>query len=100
MPLSEDQHAVGELGPNGQHEAFGEAVRPRTPERDLDHLDARIREHRVERGRELSRAVADEEPETVDLVAEVHHQVAGLLGSPGSGIPSRRSETLNTSGSA
>jgi hypothetical protein len=46
--------------------------------------DARIREHRVERGRELSRAVADEEPETVDVVAEVHHQVAGLLGSPGS----------------
>src|SRR5688500_7284807 len=72
MPLSEDQHAVGELGSNGRHEAFGEAVRPRTPGRDLDHLDARLREHRVERGRELYRAVADEEPETVDVVAEVH----------------------------
>jgi hypothetical protein len=30
MTLSEDQHPVGELGSNGQHEAFGEAVRPRT----------------------------------------------------------------------
>jgi hypothetical protein len=80
----EDKHPVGEFGADGQDEAFGEAVRPRTAGRDLDHLDARIREHRVERGRELSRAVADEEPETVDVVAEVHHQVAGLLGSPGS----------------
>ena len=52
VPLAEDQHAVGDLGPDGQHEAFGEAVRPRTPGRDLDHLDARVRQ-RVERGREL-----------------------------------------------
>jgi hypothetical protein len=29
MPLSEDQHAVGELGADGQHEAFGVAVRAR-----------------------------------------------------------------------
>jgi hypothetical protein len=26
--FSEDQHAVGELGADGQHESFGEAVRP------------------------------------------------------------------------
>ena len=37
MPLTEDQHPVGDLGSDGQHEAFGEAVRPRTPRRDLDH---------------------------------------------------------------
>jgi hypothetical protein len=35
MSLSEDQHPVGELGPDAQHEAFGEAVRPRAPRRDL-----------------------------------------------------------------
>ena len=29
--LAEEQHPVGDLGPDGQHEAFGEAVRPRTP---------------------------------------------------------------------
>jgi hypothetical protein len=28
VPLPEDQHAIGELGADGQHEAFGEAVRP------------------------------------------------------------------------
>jgi hypothetical protein len=63
VSFSEDQHAVGEFGADGQHERFGETVRPRTPRRDLDDLDARIGEHRVERGRELSGAVADEEPD-------------------------------------
>ena len=29
VPLAEDQHPVGQLGPHRQHEAFGEAVRPR-----------------------------------------------------------------------
>jgi hypothetical protein len=27
--LAEDQHPVGDLGSDGQHEPFGEAVRPR-----------------------------------------------------------------------
>ncbi len=29
VPLTENQHPVDDLGPDGQHEAFGEAVRPR-----------------------------------------------------------------------
>jgi hypothetical protein len=33
VTLTEDQHPVGDLGPHGQHQAFGEAVRPRTPPR-------------------------------------------------------------------
>ena len=66
VPLAEDQHPVGDLGPDGQHEAFGEAVRPRTPRRDLDHLDARVRQDRVERRRELPGPIADEEPEPGD----------------------------------
>jgi hypothetical protein len=35
MPFAEDQDAVGQFGSDGQHEAFGEAVRPRTSRRDL-----------------------------------------------------------------
>ncbi len=62
MRLSVDQHPVRELGPDGQHEPFGEAVRPRTPGRGLDRLDTRIREHRIEEDRELP-AIADQEPE-------------------------------------
>jgi hypothetical protein len=34
--LAEDQHLVGDLGSDGQHETFGEAVRAWTPGRDLD----------------------------------------------------------------
>jgi hypothetical protein len=63
-------------------EPLGEAVRPRTSRRDLDHRDARIREHGIEGGRELSRSIADEEPEPGDVIAKVDDEVAGLLGGP------------------
>ena len=57
VSLAEDQHLVGDLRSDGQDEAFGEAVRPRTPRWDLDHLDPRVRQDRVERRRELTRPV-------------------------------------------
>jgi hypothetical protein len=73
----------GDFGSDGQHDAFGEAFRPRTPRRDLDHLDTRtgdtrIGQHRVERGRELPGPIADEEPEPPDVLAEVHHELADV----------------------
>ena len=83
VPLAEDQHPVGDLGANGQDEAFGEAVRARASGRDLDHRDARVGQDRVERRRELTRAIADEEPEPGGAFAEVHDEVAGLLGGQG-----------------
>ena len=46
--LVEDQHAVGEFGSEGSEEPLGEAVRPRTPRRDPDHLDAHIGEDGIE----------------------------------------------------
>ena len=81
--LAEDQHPIGDLGVDGRHEAFGEAVRPRTPRRDLHHRDARVRHHRVERRRDVTGPIADEEPESGDTFADVHDEVAGLLGGPG-----------------
>jgi hypothetical protein len=83
VSFPEDQHPVRDFAADGQHEAFGEAVRPRATVRDLDHLDARIGQYGVERGRELSGPIADEEPEPCDVFAEVHDEVAGLLGGPG-----------------
>ena len=82
VSLSEDQHSVGDLGADRQDEAFGVTVRAWTPRRDLDHLDACIGQDCVERCRELSGSVADEEPEPGGVLAEVHQQVAGLLSSP------------------
>jgi hypothetical protein len=50
-----------------------------------DDADVGASEYRVERGGELAVPVADQELEPVGAVAEVHEQVAGLLGDPGSG---------------
>ena len=54
MPLTEDQLPVSDLSSDGQDEAFGNAVRPWTPGRDLGHLDAHVHHNRVERTRELA----------------------------------------------
>jgi hypothetical protein len=47
MPLAEDQHLVGDVGPGGEYEPLRIIVRPRAPRRDLHHLDPRICQHRV-----------------------------------------------------
>jgi hypothetical protein len=39
----------------------------------------------VEGGGELAIPIADQEPEPLGPVAQVHQQVAGLLGDPGAG---------------
>jgi hypothetical protein len=81
--LSEDQHSVTELGADGQHEAFGQAVRPRTPRRHLDDLDAHVAITASNEGRGLSGAIADEGSTSGDVFAEFHDEVADLLGGPG-----------------
>jgi hypothetical protein len=53
--------------------------------RCLDDPDAGRGEHCVEGGGELGVAVADEEPEEPTGILEIHGQVAGLMGQPGSG---------------
>jgi len=78
--LAEDQHPLGDLGSDGQHEAFGEAVRAWTPRRDLDHLNSCVRQDRVKGCRDLPGTVADEEPKPSDVLAKVRQQVAGMLG--------------------
>jgi hypothetical protein len=39
MPLAEDRHPVGDLGPGGEHEAFRGYVRCWAAGRDLHGLD-------------------------------------------------------------
>ena len=50
-----------------------------------DDADVGTGEHGVEGGGELAVPVADQESEPVGAIAEVHEQVAGLLGNPGPG---------------
>jgi hypothetical protein len=42
MPLTEDEHPVGHLGPGGEHEPFRISVRARAAGRSLHHLDTGI----------------------------------------------------------
>jgi hypothetical protein len=49
----------------------------RGPGPGADDSDVRDGEHGVERGGELAVAVADQEPESVGSVTEIHEQVAG-----------------------
>jgi hypothetical protein len=95
MLLAEDQDAVGEFGPGGEDESFGEAVRARAARRDLHVVDPCAGHDGVECGGELSGAVADEEPEGVTAVVEIHQQVAGLLGGPRAGRMAGRSEDVH-----
>ena len=62
MPLAEDQHPVGDLGPGGEHEPFRIGVRARAPGRNLHGLDTGAGQDRVERRGELPGPVADQEP--------------------------------------
>jgi hypothetical protein len=89
VPFAEDQDAVGEFGSGGQNESFGEAVRSRTARWNLHGVDPDAGEDGVERGGELACSVADEELERGDTIVEVHQQIAGVLGGPGSGRTAR-----------
>jgi hypothetical protein len=83
VAFAEDEHAVGYLGPGGEHEPFRMSTRARTSGRDLQSLDAGAGQGSVEGIGELPSAIADQEPEVGGAVSEVHQEVADLLGSPG-----------------
>jgi len=83
---SGDQEVVEAFPAQGADEPFGDRVRPRCSGRGADDADVGTGEHCVERGRELAVPVADQQPEPVGAIAEIHQQVAGLLGDP---VPGR-----------
>jgi hypothetical protein len=78
----EDQHPVKQLAPDRSHPPLRVCIGPRRPHRRLEHLDADRGEDPVERGGELRVSIPDQEPEPIGSLAEVHRQVAGLLGHP------------------
>ena len=80
---SDDQEVVEAFAAQGADEAFRDRVRAGCPDRSVDDADVRAGEHGVERGGELAVSVADQEPEPVGAVAEIHEDVAALLGDPG-----------------
>jgi hypothetical protein len=82
MPLTEDQHTVGELGSGCEHKPLGVAVRPWAVWRNPDRLDTHVGQDGIEGGRELASPVADKKSELIGSIAKIHHEVADLLGGP------------------
>jgi hypothetical protein len=80
---SGDQHVVEAFAAQCADPALGDRVRSRCANWCADDADVGAGEDCVEGGGELGVPVADQEPELVGAVAEVHQQVAGLLGHPG-----------------
>jgi hypothetical protein len=85
MALSCDQDVVEAFPAQCPDEAFGDRVRPRCSDWGADDPDIGTSEDGVECGGELTVPVTDQEPEPIGAIAEVHQQVAGLLGHPGPG---------------
>ena len=82
---SGDQEVVEAFPSQGADEAFGDRVRVGCSYRGADDADVGAGEHSIERAGELAVPVTDQEPEPVGAIAEIHQQVAGLLGHPGPG---------------
>ena len=82
---SGDQEVIEAFAAQGADEAFGNRVGRGVRTGAAEDADVGADEHGVEGGGELAVPVADQEPELVGAVAEVHQQVAGLLGDPGAG---------------
>ena len=81
VAAAEDEDPVEAVGADRAHPALGVGVRVRRLHRRPDHLDAFGAEDLVEGVAELRVAIMDEEPERL-LVAELHDEVARLLGDP------------------
>ena len=82
MPLAEDQHPVGDLGPGREHEPFRIGIRSRAPGRNLHGLDTGVGQDCVKRYGELPCPVADQEPEIPGAIAEIHQEIPDLLRGP------------------
>jgi len=98
VSLIDDQKAVEEFAADRSDEALGDRVCPWRPRWRLDDLDAGRGEDGIEGGGELAVAVADEEPEVLVGVVEVHQQVAGLLGEPRWGRMCGDAEDVDSAG--
>jgi hypothetical protein len=98
MVLIRDESAVKKLVPASPGPAFGDRVHARRPHVAGHGPDPRISEDRVERSRVVRAAIADHDLDLVRLLAEVHDQVAGLLGGPVPGGMQSDPEDANAPG--
>jgi hypothetical protein len=78
----EDQHSVAEFSAETAGPAFHDRVCAGRPDRSRDDLDVLAGQDCIEHAGELRVPVPDHELELFTTIAEIHEQVAGLLGDP------------------
>jgi hypothetical protein len=98
MALIPDEGMVQELASASPDPAFHDRVHAGRLDTAEDDPDAGVGEDGVEGAGEVRSAVADHELDPMRLLAEVHHQVAGLLHGPVPGWMRRDSEDSDTPG--
>jgi hypothetical protein len=76
----EDEDAIEAVVADCAHPALSERVRVRRLHRRADHLNGVRAEDFVEGAAELGVAIVDQQSETARLRAELHDEVASLLG--------------------
>src|SRR5712691_4540568 len=82
MGLVPDEGSVEALAAASADPAFSNSVHPSRPNVAQHGPDPGTGEDRGERGGAVRASVGDHEPGPVRLLAQVHHQIAGLLGGP------------------
>jgi len=82
MPLAEDQHPVGDLGPGREHEPLRIGIRARATGRDLHGLDPGVGQDCVERLGELPGPITDQVLEIRGAITQIHQVVADLRCGP------------------
>src|ERR1035441_3647408 len=98
MILVPDEGAVQKLAAASANPSFGDRVHAGRPDFAEHSPDPGVGEDCVERTREFAVAVADHESDPVRLVADIHDQVAGLLGGPFPGGMQRDAEDPDAPG--
>jgi hypothetical protein len=98
MALIPDEGAVEKLTSASADPASGYCVHPERPDVAEHGPDPGVSEDRVECSRVVRATVADHELDPVRLLAEVHDQVAGLLGGPFPGWMQGDSEDADAPG--
>ena len=98
MGLVPDEGAVQQLAAASADPAFGDRIHAGRPDVAEHGPDAGVGQDRVERGGEVRAAVTDHELDPVRLLAEVHEEIACLLGGPLPGRMPRDSEDADAPG--
>ncbi len=94
----DNQHPVQQFAADGADPSFGDRVRPGCPHRGAQDAHALASEHGIEDAGELAVAVPDHERELSHAIAEVHQEVARLLGKPGTAGVGRDPQKVHPAG--